>query len=77
MIEGQLEKLLVDYFQESSKKQLLVMHERTLAEAVRAYVEKMHDEAFSDVIPYTLFVFKLFQISNKALSTSSALRIKL
>ena len=61
MIEGQLEKLLVDYFQESSKKQLLVMHERTLAEAVRAYVEKMHDEAFSDVIPYALLVFKLFQ----------------
>jgi len=50
MIEGHLESLLVEYFQESSKKPLNVMHERTLAEGVRYYVEKGHDEAFRDLI---------------------------
>lgn len=49
MVEGHLENLLVDYYSET-KKPLNVMHERTLAEAVRYYVEKNHDEAFRDVI---------------------------
>jgi hypothetical protein len=57
-----IEKILVDDFQESGKKQLLVMHERTLTEAViktriRVFIEKSHGEAFSDVIQYALFVF--------------------
>ena len=50
MIDGQLENLLVEYFQESTKKPMLVMHERTLAETVRCYVEKVYDDAFGDVI---------------------------
>lgn len=49
MVEGHLENLLVEYYTESQKP-LKVMHERTLAEAVRYYVEKNHDEAFRDVI---------------------------
>ena len=50
MVEGHLENLLVEYFQETSKSQLTVMHERSLAEGVRFYVEKNHDEAFRDLI---------------------------
>lgn len=50
MVEGQLENLLVEYFQETTKAKPLVMHERTMAEAVRAYVEKSHDDAFADII---------------------------
>ena len=49
MVEGHLENLLVEYYQESTKP-LTVMHERTLAEAVRYYVEKTHDDAFHDLI---------------------------
>ncbi|KZS02945.1 Double-strand break repair protein MRE11A [Daphnia magna] len=49
MVEGHLENLLIDYFKES-KKPLLVMHERSLAEAVRYYVDKTHDDAFRDLI---------------------------
>jgi hypothetical protein len=50
MVEGHLEKLLIEYFQESNKKPLMVMHERTLAEAVHYYVDKSHDDAFHDII---------------------------
>lgn len=49
MVEGHLENLLVEYYKESNKK-LLVLHERTLAEAVRYYVDKNHDDAFRDII---------------------------
>lgn len=49
MVEGHLENLLVEYYKESNKP-LTVMHERTLAEAVRYYVDKTHDEAFRDLI---------------------------
>jgi len=49
MVEGHLENLLVEYYKES-KKPLVVMHERTLAEAVRYYVDKTHDDAFRDLI---------------------------
>ncbi len=50
MVEGHLENLLVEYYQESKNKPLSVMHERTLAEAVRYYVDKTHDDAFRDLI---------------------------
>lgn len=50
MVEGHLENLLVEYYKESTKKPLLLMHERTLAEGVRYYVDKHHDEAFRDLI---------------------------
>lgn len=50
MVEGHLENLLVEYYEKTDKKPLLVMHERTLAECVRYYVEKSHDDAFRDVI---------------------------
>ena len=52
MVEGHLENLLVEYYQQTSKAPLSVMHERTLAEGVRYYVEKNHDEAFRDLIQY-------------------------
>ena len=49
MVDGHLENLLVEYYK-NNKKPLMVMHERTLSEAVRYYVEKSHDEAFRDII---------------------------
>lgn len=57
-MEGHLENLLVEYYQQSSKPPPLVMHERTLAEAVRFYVEKNHDEAFPDVIQLVISSYK-------------------
>lgn len=50
MVEGHLENLLVEYYAESNRQRLSVMHERTLAEGVRYYVEKNHDDAFRDLV---------------------------
>lgn len=50
MVEGHLENLLIEYYKKSDGEPLAVMHEHTLAEAVRYYVDKSHDDAFRDLI---------------------------
>ena len=59
MVEGHLENLLVEYYQQSDRQRLSVMHERTLAEGVRYYVEKHEDDAFHVLVQLVAHSFSV------------------